>query len=162
MIAIAIALSMDAFGVSMAIDKRYVFKASFSFGSFQAIMPIIGWFIGIELKKFIASIDHWIAFIILSVIGIKIIYESEDFKSINIILLSIATSIDAFAVGITLSFIGIAIFLPALIIGIITFFICLLGFSISKRIGISKMVGGIILIAIGIKILVEHLIKLYG
>ncbi len=161
---IAIALSMDAFAVSLAtgmINKEYTYKMPFSFGSFQAIMPIIGWSLGIKIKSAISTIDHWIAFSILFAVGIKMIYESEKLKinAHSIIMLSIATSIDAFAIGITLSMIGISIFLPAIIIGIITFFICLIGFLIAGKIKLRKpeIIGGIILIALAFKILIEHL-----
>ncbi|HDN95613.1 MAG: hypothetical protein DRN29_01540 [Thermoplasmata archaeon] len=164
---IAIALSMDAFAVSVAggmAMKRHALKMALSFGSFQAIMPIIGWSAGIGIKNYIFSFDHWIAFFLLLAIGLKMIYEAGEMKEIKInnytiLVLSFATSIDALAAGITLSLIGVEIFFPALIIGVITFFICLSGFFISSKLKFEKaeIVGGIILIALGIKILIEHL-----
>lgn len=168
MLLIAIALSMDAFAVSIALGlyhKSYALKISSSFGSSQAIMPIVGWSAGIQLKKFISSIDHWLAFLILFFVGLKMIYEADKIKRIEIkkhtiLFLSIATSIDALAIGITLPFITSSILLPALIIGITTFFVCLAGFLIAKKIKVGKVeiFGGAILILIGIKILLEHIL----
>lgn len=161
---IAIALSMDAFAVSLAIgmvNKEYAIKLPLSFGIFQAFMPIFGWLIGIEIKEMISSFDHWIAFFILSAIGLKMIFEAEEFEinAHSILILSIATSIDAFAIGITLSILNISIFFPALIIGLITFIICFIGFLIAGKIKFDKaeIIGGIILIFLGLKILYEHL-----
>lgn len=166
-ILMAIALSMDAFAVSLAVgisSREHALKMSFSFGFFQAIMPMLGWGIGIKIKEFISSIDHWIAFLLLSFIGLKMVYEAEEMEKLRIradaiLLLSIATSLDAFIVGITLPFVGMKIFLPAFIIGIITFSICLMGFFLAKRIKVRKaaLVGGIILIFVGMKILIQDL-----
>jgi len=164
---IAFILSIDAFSVVLAtgmIDKKHVVKMSLSFGIFQGFMPVIGWISGNEMKYFISSFDHWIAFFILSAIGIKMIYESNmekkfkiDFKMLMV--LSTATSIDALAIGITLSIIKSPIILPAIIIAVITFFMCLSVIFISDRIKIEKaeIFGGIILILIGVKVLIEHM-----
>ncbi len=178
-IIIAIGLAMDAFAVSIAnscnLPKMKISEAitmSFSFGFFQAAMPIIGWLAGSTIKDYIQQIGYWIAFVLLVGIGIKMIYESfildEDEKksslSIKILfILSIATSIDALAVGISFSCLDINIYFPALIIGIITLFFSGLGIYLGKKFGHileSKMeiIGGIILILIGLKILLEHTI----
>ena len=177
---IALGLAMDAFAVSIArgftINTSRVknaFIIALSFGLFQAIMPVIGWASGSLIKDIIACIDHWIAFALLSFIGIKMIYESFNIKkkdkridALNLrilLILSIATSIDALAVGVTLSFLDITIIMPALIIGIITFSLSFLGVFIGNKFGHFfenkiEALGGIILIGIGIKILLEHLL----
>lgn len=135
---IAIGLSMDAFAVSVVSGftiKHHKFNSALtlgaSFGMFQAIMPVIGWFAGLSLRNFIVNIDHWVAFILLSIIGSKMIYESFKIKSdkkvvnpINafvLLILSISTSIDALVVGISFAFLDISIITPIIIIGIITF-----------------------------------------
>lgn len=180
-ILIAVALSMDAFAVSITIGctmKRFRLKHAFTvglfFGFFQAIMPVIGWLAGIGFSKFIEKIDHWIAFVLLAFIGLKMIYEAvkmkdgEDnnkdyFKFTTLLILSIATSIDALAVGVTFSILQMYIISPVIIIGLITFcfsfFGVLLGCKTSKHLFENKIevIGGIILILIGLKILIEHL-----
>ncbi len=149
---IAIGLSMDAFAISITsglIIKRlkltHALKIALSFGIFQAIMPIIGWLAGITLKNFIAGTDHWIAFGLLSFIGCKMIYEStkmekneKEFDPLNtyvLLLLSIATSVDALAVGLSLSLLKILIITPAMIIGIVTFLLCLIGVYVGDKFG---------------------------
>lgn len=177
---IAIGLAMDAFAVSIAsgfktrILRPYdAFRIGIFFGGFQAIMPVIGWAAGLHFRSIIIGIDHWIAFGLLSTIGLKMIYESSKLKSqdqkintLNIyvlLILSVATSIDALAVGLSLSFLKVSIALPAVVIGVVTFILSFLGVFIGNRSGHFfekkiEMVGGIILIGIGIKILIEHLI----
>lgn len=176
---IALGLAMDAFAV--AISSGYMIKhikaknaltIAIFFGLFQAIMPIIGWLSGMTLRNFIAGFDHWIAFGLLCIIGGKMIYESfklatteNKIDPLNIyvlFILSIATSIDALAVGLSLSFLKVAIALPAIIIGIVTFILSFLGVYIGNKVGHFfekkiEVIGGLILIGIGIKILVEHL-----
>jgi putative Mn2+ efflux pump MntP len=174
---IAIGLAMDSFSVSIArgfsISKEKqsieAVKTGFFFGLFQGGMPIIGWFVGLSVIDFIAGFDHWIAFLLLCVIGIRMIYESFSIESNKIIcssnlkvlfILSIAISIDALAVGLSLSFIETSIVMPAIIIGIITFFLSFLGIFIGKKFG-SKfdkigILGGVILIVIALRILIEH------
>lgn len=180
---IAIGLSMDAFAVSITIGctmKSFKIKnallVALFFGFFQAIMPLFGWLAGIGFSKYIEQIDHWIAFILLLFIGAKMIYESvkmkdtEDesknkdyFKITTLLLFSIATSIDALAVGITFSILQIFIITPIIIIGVMTFcfslFGVLLGCKTSKYLFENKIeiIGGVILILIGLKILIEHL-----
>lgn len=177
---IAVGLAMDAFAVSIAsgfavrkLHFSYAVKIAFLFGLFQGFMPIIGWLAGSSLVEQITAIDHWIAFGLLSFVGGKMIYESKAFcedevcdqdpKRIYILLtLAIATSIDALAVGLTLSFIDVDIVTPAIIIGAITFLLSLAGVYIGDKVGHFfeskiEILGGLILIGIGIKILVEHL-----
>jgi putative Mn2+ efflux pump MntP len=178
---IAIGLSMDSFAVSitsgLAVKKmhiRHALTMGGFFGGFQALMPVLGWFAGLSLRRFIESYDHWVAFALLGFIGGKMIWEAfkveeeekkTDFFSLKMLfILSIATSIDAFAVGLTLSFLKIFILAPAIIIGCTTFAISFAGVYIGDMVGhfFEKKIeifGGLILIGIGTKILIEHLMK---
>lgn len=173
---IALGLAMDAFAVSitygLTIEKpgfNNALKIALSFGSFQAFMPIIGWIAGLTLADFISSIDHWIAFGLLSLIGSRMIYKSrnsrkrkEAIDSLSIyllLILSISTSIDALAIGVTFAFLKITIATPVIIIGVVTFLLSLIGVFIGKKIGSYfgnkvEIIGGLILIGIGIKILI--------
>lgn len=177
-ILISLGLAMDAFAVSITngitiqcLKLRHAVKIAAFFGGFQALMPLLGWLAGIGLKQYVESFDHWIAFALLSFIGTKMIYEAVWIKEVekkcdplNLVVLlglAIATSIDALAVGISFAFLHISIISPALIIGVITFVLSLAGVFIGNRIGDrlgSKMevIGGIILIGMGIKILLSH------
>lgn len=174
-IIIAIGLAMDAFAVSITsgfteknLKVNGAIKIALFFGFFQAFMPLLGWGLGLKFVKYFENYDHWIAFFILSFIGIKMIYEGFKIEKCEIekkcmslktlVILSIATSIDAFAVGVTFSLLNVNIVYPALIIGIITFLLSLLGVYIGKKLGCflekkMEILGGIVLIAIGIKIL---------
>ncbi len=176
---IGIGLSMDAFAVSIStginfkyLKMRDAVRMASYFGLFQAFMPILGWILGYSLQRYINEIDHWIAFVLLAFVGGKMIYESfnksgED-KVIDslsrklLFTLAVATSIDALAVGVSLSFLK-TIITPAIIIGIITFSLSFIGVQIGNRFGHFsekrlEVYGGIILIGIGIKILLEHLL----
>ena len=179
-IAIAFGLAMDAFAVSITsgitikrLKINNALKIALFFGLFQAIMPLVGWLAGLSLKDFISEIDHWIAFGLLSFIGCKMIYESitvqSSKKEINplnvyvLLVLSVATSIDALAVGISFAFLKVSIVTPVIIIGTVTFLLSYLGVYIGDRIGHFfenkiEIAGGILLIGIGIKILVEGLV----
>lgn len=180
-IVIAIGLAMDAFAVSVSsgvsikkMQLKHAMLMAIFFGSFQAIMPILGWCTGLFFRNYIEAYDHWIAFGLLTAIGIKMIYESTQLKendkeqsphSIYILFtLAIATSIDALAVGITFSCLKYNIWQAAAIIGIITFIISYIGTQLGRKIGHHlgeykvEILGGVILILIGIKILIEHLI----
>lgn len=169
---------MDAFSVAIAsgitiknMEAGNALKIATSFGLFQVIMPVIGWLAGLSLRDFISGVDHWIAFALLSLVGCKMIYESaktESHKkekplSIHVLLiLSLATSIDALAVGLSFAFLKISIATPIIVIGTVTFLLSFLGVSIGNRLGRFssnriEMLGGLILIGIGIKILIEHL-----
>lgn len=180
LICLAIGLAMDAFAVSVAMglkvpikDKwKIALKAGVFFGVAQGVMPLIGWILGNGFSKYIESVDHWIAFILLAIIGGKMIYEAihpdededaeVDTGMKRMFILAIATSIDALAVGISFAFLNVNIISAVLIIGIITFIISAIGVVIGKIFGDlfsgkAEIVGGIILILIGVKILVEHL-----
>jgi putative Mn2+ efflux pump MntP len=176
---IAVGLAMDAFVVSIVsgsaykdLHVRHALRMALFFGAFQAIMPLIGSLAGLTLRDYILHWDHWIAFGLLAAVGAKMIYESFKIKSdgqssdpsnITVLLaLSVATSIDALAVGITLSLIAGSIILAVSIIGLVTFVMSYLGVQIGKRFGHFfesgiEALGGVILIAIGTKILFEHL-----
>ena len=171
---IGISLSMDAFAVSickgLSMNKVKVKRClivGIYFGIFQALMPILGYFFGSSFKDIIINVDHFIIFLILLLIGINMITEQEEKVDNNInfktmLLLSIATSIDAFAVGITFSFLNINIISSVIIIGLTTFTISFIGVLLGNQIvnkyqRKAKILGGIILIILGIKILLEHL-----
>lgn len=177
-ILIAVGLSMDSFAVSITngltikeLNIKRILTISLSLAIFQAVMPLIGWMAGLGIEKYIKDLDHWIAFALLSLIGAKMIYDgakkNADAKDIELKILtlvgqSFATSIDAFAVGISFALLDISIVTPILIIGIITFGFSLLGLQLGKFFGkrMRKSVeifGGIVLVGIGIKILIEHL-----
>ncbi len=172
-----IALSMDAFAVAICkglkmpkLNLKHTALIALFFGGFQAIMPLIGWFLGVSLRSYIESVDHWIAFILLAFIGGRMIYESlqqdEDndggFDIKELFVLAVATSIDALAVGIAFAIDKINILPAILIIGITTFVLSALGVIIGHRFGAvyknkAEFAGGVILILIGFKILLEHL-----
>jgi len=175
---IAVALAMDSFSVSIAnglatkkIKTTNAIKIAIFFGFFQAIMPIIGWYAGTYILDLISQFDHWVAFILLAVIGSRMIYESirEDSSrivsslSIKVLLvLSIATSIDALAVGLSLYILNISIITLATLTGIVTFSLSFFGVYLGGRFGCIlknrvEAAGGIILLIIGLRILLEHL-----
>ncbi|WP_373071768.1 manganese efflux pump MntP family protein [Sulfurimonas sp.] len=177
LIILAVALSMDAFAVSLGLgakkvtlNKTLALKVGLLFGFFQGFMPLIGYLAGIGLSEFIESVDHWVAFILLALIGGKMIYESfgepvEDEISIItnkvLLLLAIATSIDAMAAGFTLMLMSTTILLSVFVIGLTTFIFSYGGVLLGARGGAfleskAELLGGIILIAIGLKILIEH------
>ncbi|MDO4539580.1 MAG: manganese efflux pump MntP family protein [Syntrophomonadaceae bacterium] len=177
---IAIGLAMDAFAVALCkglkmreLNYRHAAIIAVFFGGFQALMPLLGWLLGKQFERYIVNIDHWIAFALLLFIGGKMImealkYDHDPGPQISILdvkellLLSVATSIDALAVGITLAFLQTAILPAVALIGIITFAIALAGVIIGHRFGIrykskAEIFGGAVLILIGVKILLEHL-----
>lgn len=179
-ILISIGLAMDAFAVSickgLSMKKMNWKKALIIgayFGIFQALMPTLGYFLGTRFEHLVTNIDHWIVFILLIFIGVNMIRESLDpeckeessndtIKFKDMVILAIATSIDAFAVGITFAFLDTNIIFAFSSIGIITFLISVLGVKIGNRFGDkyenkAEFVGGLILILIGLKVLLEHL-----
>jgi putative Mn2+ efflux pump MntP len=169
---------MDAFAVSVGkgltlnrVEPRHALKAGVWFGGFQALMPIIGYLLGQSFSSIVVSIDHWIAFGLLILIGLNMIREAiwgeeesqdSNFGVRHMFIMAVATSIDALAVGISMAFLGINIWLAATIIGVITFLLSASGIYLGRTVGgklgdKAGILGGIVLIAIGIKILVEHL-----
>ena len=175
---LSIGLAMDAFAVSIckgiSMKKMNWKKAiiiGLYFGGFQALMPTLGYFLGTAFQSLITSVDHWIAFVLLGIIGGEMIKESFEIDSENqnddvsfktMIILAIATSIDALAVGITFAFLNVNLVLAVSLIGIITFILAVAGTKIGNRFGDkyekkAEFVGGVILILLGVKILLEHL-----
>ena len=176
----ALALAMDAFAVATAVAAglpewtvRHTFRLAWHFGLFQAMMPIMGWFGGSALQTLMGAVDHWIAFALLAFLGLRMIWQarhpedpSQDFdptRGWSLVILSVATSIDAFAVGVSLGLIGISIWVPSLIIGLVTLVITYVGTRVGRRAGHylgqwAERVGGVVLIGIGTRILLHHLV----
>ena len=179
-IAIAVGLAMDAFAVSVVsgsvyrqLHIKHALRMAVFFGGFQALMPLIGSLAGLSAKDYIADYDHWVAFGILGAVGGKMIYEAFKIKSVEenfdpsnlivLLALSVATSIDALAVGLTLSLITSSIAIAVTMIGLITFALSYLGVFIGKKFGHFfenkiEILGGLILIGLGVKILIGHLL----
>ena len=175
---ISIGLAMDAFAVSICkglsmktMNWKKAIVVGAYFGTFQALMPVIGYFLGVGFESLVTKIDHWIAFVLLVLIGISMLKEAFSKNSEQhddsigfrtMVILAIATSIDALAVGITFAFLQVNMILADIMIGIVTFIICVLGVKIGNKFGDkyerkAEVVGGLILIFMGIKILLEHL-----
>ena len=177
-ILLAIGLSMDAFAVAickgLAKEKVSIKKVAIVgawFGGFQALMPLIGFLLGVSFKDYIVAIDHWISFVLLGLIGFNMIKESlskdEDEENSSLafklmLVLAVATSIDALAVGVTFAFLQVNVVLAVIIIGITTFILSSIGVKIGNVFGArykskAEFAGGLILILLGVKILLEHL-----
>lgn len=176
---LSFALAMDAFAVSLCKGfgiKKLKFKhymiVGVYFGGFQALMAALGYFAGVTFASFVASVDHWIAFILLSFIGLKMIKESFEAESCDnnanqfgfktMLALAIATSIDALAVGVSFAFLNFDLLLALFLIGFITFMLCIIALKIGNQFGIylknkAELFGGTVLIILGLKILIEHL-----
>jgi manganese efflux pump family protein len=176
---IAVGLCFDTFAVSIScglMRKEIHFfdasKIAITFAAFQAMMPFLGWLIGIKIQNIISSIDHWVAFILLLIIGSKMIYEGmkkkeqqksfDPLKPLILAGMSVATSIDAFIVGISFGFIGVNILFPVVVIGSVTFIVAMLGILFGKKTGNlfgkkMEIIGGLLLAGIGVKILFQHL-----
>lgn len=181
LLALACALAMDAFAVAIVtgltlspLTRRHIFRLAFHFGLFQALMPWLGWLAGSAFRRYISSFDHWIAFGLLGLVGGKMLWEalgghegerspaSDPTSGWLLVALSVATSIDALAVGLSLAMLGSTIAVPALAIGVAAAAFTTLGMLIGKRIGSAwgrrvEVAGGLILVGIGVKIVVEHL-----
>lgn len=179
---VAVGLSMDAFAVSICkglcmkrLNVRQALVIALFFGGFQAGMPLIGWLLGTQFEQFITPVDHWIAFLLLAFIGGKMLWDAfhEDDEGVacavdgkldlrELVMMAIATSIDALAVGITFAFLGVDIVSSVALIGITTFVLAFVGVAVGFRFGAryekpATIAGGIVLILIGLKILLEHL-----
>jgi manganese efflux pump family protein len=185
LLGIAVGLAMDAFAVSIGVglklctvDRRQTFRLSFHFGLFQALMPVVGWLAGLTLADLIEAVDHWIAFGLLAFIGGRMLYEAfrgeegvagmvkDPTRGTSLVVLSVATSIDALAVGLSLALLRIDIWYPAVVIGLVAAAFTFVGLRIGCRFGSllgrrMEAVGGVILILIGFRILIEHL-DLFG
>lgn len=176
---IAIGLSMDAFAVSIGkglsvqhVDPRHSLSVGMWFGGFQALMPLVGYFLGVSFASLVESVDHWIAFVLLGVIGFNMIREAmskdeeevqPDFSTHSMLMLAVATSIDALAVGVSFAFLRVDIWSAVAIIGATTFALSVAGLRIGNIFGCrykskAEFVGGTVLMVMGVKILVEHLL----
>ncbi len=176
---IAIGLAMDSFAVAMGVGTagygcyvRPALRLSFHFGLFQFLMPILGWCAGVWVEKQVKDYDHWVAFALLAGVGAHMIYESfrrdttgaaaDPTRGLRMLALSMATSIDALAVGMSLAMLGVAIWYPSVVFGVVTGVLSLLGVYLGNRLRAlwgqrMELLGGVILISIGVRILVSHL-----
>ncbi len=179
LIGLAVGLAMDAFAVAVAagiavaqVTPRHVFRLGFHFGLFQFMMPILGWLAGSQLRSYIADYDHWIAFALLGYVGGKMLGEAfcdkaaktagDPTRGLSLVTLSIATSIDALAVGMSMAMVGVSIWLPSIVIGLVAASLTAVGIGFGSRIGPrfgrwAEAVGGCVLILIGLRILLSHL-----
>ena len=181
LIIIAVGLAMDAFAVSIGkglsvrrIEPYHTISVGLWFGGFQALMPLAGYYLGVSFATMVQSIDHWIAFVLLGVIGLNMIREAaskdecechdsnSDFSPRKMLFLAIATSIDALAVGVSFAFLNVSIWRAVVLIGVITMILSMLGLRIGNVFGCryktkAELFGGCVLIVMGCKILVEHL-----
>ena len=174
---IAVGVSMDALAVSICkglsikkISPKYMYRTAIWFGGFQALMPLIGYFVGIHFADFVANVDHWIAFVLLALIGSNMIKESFDKEEVEVnpdfsfktmFSMAVATSIDALAVGVSFAFLKVDIWTAILVIGVTTAAFSAAGVLVGNVFGArykskAELAGGIILVAIGLKILLEH------
>jgi putative Mn2+ efflux pump MntP len=181
LIALAVALAMDAFAVALAagailhpLTFRPCFRLAFHFGLFQAMMPVIGWLAGLTVQSFVAAWSHWIAFALLLYVGGRMIHEAvsaeegaeranDPSRGLTMVALSVATSIDALAVGLTLAMIDVVIWIPSLVIGLVACGFTVAGLFLGTRAGKRwgkrvEVAGGVILIGIGAKILLSALV----
>jgi len=173
-------MAMDAFAVSLGSGvkigpgPRPVFRIAFHFGLFQALLPIIGWLFGNTIEPLVKNFDHWVAFGLLAFVGIRMLrsglskddeeIQKDPSKGLTMVMLSIAVSIDALAVGLSLAFLGVNIWTPALVIGLVTGALSLIGLrmgnGIGKRFGKPvEVLGGLVLIGIGIRIVLSHMLS---
>jgi len=180
LLGLAVALAMDAFAVALGagislspLTGRHLFRLGFHFGLFQALMPIVGWLAGLTVRNWIEAYDHWVAFALLIFVGGKMLHEAcsppetedqpaDPTRGMTLVLLSLATSIDALAVGLTLAMLKVSIWFPSLVIGLVAGVLTVCGLLIGRRIGglwgkRVEVLGGLILCGIGIKILLQHL-----
>lgn len=177
---IALALSADCFAVALSgsfhtktTSFAPVLRTALTFGAFQAVMPALGWLVGRTVVNFISGYDHWVAFILLALIGGRMIWESlrpsdkqrkiDASKGLLLVTLAIATSIDALAVGLSFAFLKVNIILACLVIGVVAFGVTIAGFALGKQVKMylgryAEAIGGIILIAIGIRVLLSHIL----
>ena len=176
---IAVGLAMDAFAVSIVagltierLTRRHVFRLAFHFGLFQFMMTMLGWLAGRSIAGYVVAGGHWVAFGLLSVIGVKMLWEARSSEAPQytgdptrgwmLVALSVATSIDALAVGLSMALVGVAVWLPSVVIGIVAAAMTTTGICFGSRFGrrggrFARVLGGLVLIGIGVRILVSHL-----
>ena len=179
LLGIAVGLAMDAFAVSIAaglslgrVTPRHVFRLAFHFGLFQFMMPILGWWVGSRIQSYVAAYDHWLAFGLLAFVGGKMLLDalsgqeretrSNPTRGWMLVMLSVATSIDALAVGLSMAFLRVSILLPCIVIGIVAALFSGVGISFAGRIlrgweRTAEVFGGVVLIAIGLRVVISHL-----
>jgi len=177
---IAIGMAMDAFAVSLGIGTtrqaylpRPIFRLSFHFGLFQFFMPILGWSAGNTIASFISHFDHWVAMGLLAFVGGRMVrsgldpggevYSSDPSRGGTLVMLSVATSIDAFAIGLSLAMLGVGILYPSIVIGVVTSALSLTALLVGYKLGTTfgkrmEIVGGLILIGIGLRVVITHMI----
>jgi len=176
---IAVSMAMDAFAVCLVAGSlhqanggRSAFRLSFHFGLFQFIMPVLGWLAGRTLEPLIRDYDHWIAFGLLAFVGLRMIVSAlrgeesqppDPSRGWTLVMLSVAVSIDALAVGLSIGVLGLSVWYPAILIGVVTGILSLVGLRLGERFGSRlgkpvEIIGGLVLIAIGIRIVLSHLI----
>ena len=177
---IALSMAMDAFAVCLSAGAqeqtsgpRPTFRLAFHFGLFQFLMPVLGWFAGATIERYIAAYDHWIAFGLLAFVGGRMVWfgfhpekeakKNDPSRGWTLVLLSIAVSIDALAVGLSLGIVGVTIWTPAVVIGVVTGLVSWLGIRLGNKLGEKfgkrmEIAGGIILVLLGIRILLVHLL----
>ncbi|MBI5869298.1 MAG: manganese efflux pump [candidate division Zixibacteria bacterium] len=171
---------MDCFAVAIAVGStqpklspRRLFRLSWHFGLFQLLLTVVGWYLGSGISQYIHTYDHWLAFGLLAYVGVRMIRESistqpdrrmapDPTRGWTLIILSIATSIDAFAVGLSMAFLGVLIWMPSAVIGAVTVVMTIVGMLFGRTLGAAfgkrmTLIGGIILIGIGVKIVINHL-----
>ena len=177
-VALAVGLAMDAFAVCICATASGLsrgwsayLRLAITFGCFQSLMPLIGWLLGVQLAGWFSALDHWIAFALLVFVGVRMIRSglkpacrmtADPSHGWTLLLLAVATSIDAFAVGISLAMLAVAILVPVVAIGVITFAISLTGAALGSRLGLRagprmEIAGGVLLLLIGGRILWQHL-----
>ena len=175
---IALSMAMDAFAVSLGSGvkigpgPRPIFRIAFHFGLFQALMPVLGWLSGNTIEPLVKGFDHWVAFGLLAFVGIRMVrsglskdgdeIQKDPSRGLTMVMLSIAVSIDALAVGLSLGVLGITIWTPALVIGLVTGALSLIGLRMGNRVGKRfgkpvEVLGGLVLIGIGVRIVMSHL-----
>lgn len=177
---IAVSMAMDAFAVCLvagslhrATGSRSAFRLSFHFGLFQFIMPVVGWLAGRTVEPLIQDYDHWIAFGLLAFVGVRMIIAAvrgerepqppDPSRGFTLIMLSVAVSIDALAVGLSIGLLGLSVWYPAIIIGLVTWLLSLVGLWLGERFGGRlgrpvEIAGGLVLLGIGIRIVASHLV----
>jgi putative Mn2+ efflux pump MntP len=178
LLALSVGLAMDAFAVAVAagltidtVTPRHVFRLGFHFGLFQFMMPIIGWLAGGQLSTYLHDYDHWLAFILLAYVGGKMLAEAflekdsggnnDPTRGLKLVTLSVATSIDALAVGMSMALLGVSVWFPSIVIGIVAAVLTAVGITFGSRIGSrwgrwAEVAGGLVLILIGLKLLISH------
>ena len=179
MLSIAVALAMDAFAVAVAVGlllpkvtARHVYRLALHFGLFQFMMPILGWVAGFAVSQHVAAYDHWVAFGLLVLLGAKMLHgaisetgipaKPDPTRGLMLIALSLATSVDALAVGLSLAFLRVSIWLPSVVIGLVAALLTVVGIRFGARLGArwrrwAALAGGVVLLIIGLRILLSHL-----